>query len=119
MRFFRIDAAGRIVGISDMDEATAQKNLGEGERLLPFDPAVSVRGHFWTGETWAALPPEPDRIDDWVFMRATGYPSVGDQLGAIMKVLAEPAGADARCELDSLLQRIAEIKAAHPKPSAV
>ena len=117
MRWFRIAAAGRIAGLCDMDEESALLNLGKGEFLVPFDPTVSPRDHRWTPEGWAALPAAPERTEDWSFMRGTGYPPVGEQLGAVMKVLADPADPEARRELDSLLDQIAAVKAAHPKPA--
>lgn len=114
-RFFRISSDGAIVGISEMSEAVARINLGPGETLLPWQDGVSPERNRWDGERFVAREPAPTLQDDYAFMRSTGYPSVGDQLGAVMKLLANPSDTEARVEFEQVLAQIEAVKKAHPK----
>lgn len=118
---FRVREDGTIAGLSEMPVELAEANLGEGEVLLPFDPSVTPRLHRWSFEDhlWVPMDPEPGPEDDYRFMRSTGYPSPGEQLGAIVKLLADPDDPAARQEFDALVAAIRAVKDAHPKPETV
>lgn len=119
MKFFRVrEDTGVIAGISEMAYELALANLKEGEELVPYDPEVSPKVHRWSPEGWTVDPIEDPRLTDYSFLRRTGYPSAGDQLGAVMKLLADPSDPAARAEFDAILDTIAAVKAAHPKPGA-
>jgi hypothetical protein len=115
---FRVREDGTIAGLSEMPVELAMANLGEGEVLLPFDPSVTPRLHRWSFEDhrWVPADPEPGPEDDYRFWRSTGYPSAGEQLGAIIKLLADPDDPEARREFDALVETIRTIKKSHPKP---
>lgn len=118
MKLFRVRKdTGVIVGVVEMAPEDAEANLSDAEELVPFDPEVSPQVHRWSPEGWREEPIEDPRLSDYSFMRRTGYPPVGDQLGAVMKLLANPTDPDARAEFEAILDTIAAVKAAHPKPA--
>ena len=102
MKWHRIKD-GVVTGVMTMDRATAEKNLQPGETLEPFDPDRTI--------------PAPPQLDARR-MRATGYPSAGDQLGCLMDLMADILDGKApdRREFDALSAQIRVIKEAHPKP---
>jgi hypothetical protein len=122
--WFRMDAGGNVVGVSESDLATAEMNLSEGQYLLPADPDVNPRTDVWDkgAERWihgaVALP----RLeDDPLYMRRTGYPTLPEQVGVLMKiatyaVAGVPVPQDVRDEFADLNAQIAAVKTAHPKP---
>jgi len=124
VKWFRVMADdGRIVGISEMSEADAIRNLPRGQLLVPHDPAVPLH-HRWQNAGWidAALPAGP--AADFRFMRRSGY-DVGAQVGALMKFVealhARPEIAamipgDVRAEFEDLAKRNSALRAAYPKP---
>jgi hypothetical protein len=128
-KHFRINRdTGRVTGISTMSLQLALANLGPDETLVPFDPSVNPKTAAWnrlfqTWETVESIEPNPE--DDYAFMRSSGYPALGEQVGFLMKLLAvifddpnitqnvpEPLQREGR----ALLDRIDALKAAHPKP---
>ena len=118
MKHFRVRKdTGVIVGIPEMTYEDALANLPADEELVPYDPEVSPKVHRWSPEGWTVAPVADPRLTDYSFMRRTGYPSVGEQLGAVMKLLADPTDPDARSEFDAILADIQAVKAAHPKPA--
>lgn len=124
MKNFRVRRAdGRVVGISEMSPADARRNLGPGEVLVPFDPSVSPDLARWADGEWVAGPAGPGRVDDYRFMRASGY-DIGAQVGALMKVvealIADPEVSarlppDVRAEFAALSARNAVLKNNHPR----
>lgn len=124
MKWFRVRTDdGCIVGICEMSEDDAIRNLPRGQLLVPHDPAVPLH-YRWQNAEWidAGLPAGPEA--DFRFMRRSGY-DVGAQVGALMKVvealLASPeiaaiAPGDVRAEFDDLAKRNAALRAAYPKP---
>lgn len=126
--FFRCDEDGRVVGITDADEAVARRNLtGVGHFLLPFDSAVDPRQQrydrrkkAWVARDDTASPLE----DDPIFMRRTAYSTMqGDQVGVLMKLAGyalagEPVPDAVRAEFDALQKRIGTIKATYRKPDS-
>jgi len=124
VKWFRVMADdGRIVGISEMSEGDAIRNLPRGQLLIPHDPAVPLH-HQWRGGQWVEIAAFEDRAGDYLFMRRSGY-DLGAQVGALMKVvealLSKPDLAAAlpegvMAEFDALAVHNAALKAAHPKP---
>lgn len=123
-KFFRVDGAtGYVTGISQMSEEDATANLGVGEVLLPFDSGVNWKLQKWDFVTtsWVARTPPPDPSEDPLFNRTTAYSEiVGDQIGAMMKVINDllaanpslkatlPSGTAA--EFDGVAAQVDEIK---------
>lgn len=118
--WFRLAADGRIVGRTHQAESQARANLRPGETLVPAEPGVDPRRHRrdLTADCWIEAEqtaPAPDPR----FLRRTGYPDTGDQLGALMKITARllagerPTDAE-RAEFAAIAAEIARIKAAHP-----
>jgi hypothetical protein len=119
--WFRLDPDGNVVGLAEGDRVLAEMNLGAGEYLMPADPAVNPRRDRWAGERWVTRAAAPRPEDDHQIMRRTGFPTLGEQIGVLMKIAAalvsgEPVDAATRAEFDALIAQIAAVKAAHPKP---
>lgn len=124
MKWFRVRTDdGCIVGICEMSEQDAVRNLPRGQLLVPHDPAVPLH-HRWQNAEWidAGLRAGPEA--DFRFMRRSGY-DVGAQVGALMKIveallskpdLAAALPENVRAEFTALAAHNAAIKAAHPKP---
>lgn len=124
MKWFRVMADdGRIVGVCEMSEDDAIRNLPRGQLLVPHDPAVPLH-YRWQNTGWieAGLPDGP--AADFRFMRRSGY-DVGAQVGALMKVveaivsraeIAAALPADVKAEFEAVCAHNAALKAAHPKP---
>jgi hypothetical protein len=124
VKWFRVRSDdGCIVGICEMSEQDAVRNLPRGQLLVPHDPAVPLH-HRWQNAGWidAGLPHGPDA--DFRFMRRSGY-DLGAQVGALMKfveaLLTRPEIAsavpdDVRAEFDNLAAHNAALRAAYPKP---
>lgn len=126
-KWFRVRRAdGAIVGVATMPLALALRNLGPGETLRPWAPGINPRHHRWGGRGvgWVAAERlAPARESDPRWLRSTGYPSAGAQLGALMKLtralldapaLAGAIANDVRVEAEALLAEIDAVKAAHP-----
>lgn len=123
-KWFRVRLSdGFIVGVATMPWALALANLSPGEALAPFDAAINPRRVRWDGSGWAERAPEPRLEDDPRFMRRTGYPAAGEQLGLLMKLtralldlpaLAEAVPNAVRTEAEALLADIEAVKANHP-----
>jgi len=124
VKWFRVRTDdGCIVGICEMSEQDAVRNLPRGQLLVPHDPAVPLH-YRWQNAEWidAGLPAGPEA--DFRFMRRSGY-DVGAQVGALMKIveallskpdLAAAVPENVRAEFIALAAHNAAIKAAHPKP---
>ena len=114
MKWFRMHR-GRVLGILEMPEALARKNLRPGQTLRPFEGGIDPRRQRFVKGGWTH--PEPDPDPGYEFWRRTGYPSISDQVGAMMKLLSEMATGDESSfkEFEALQKRIARTKADHPK----
>jgi hypothetical protein len=89
------------------------KPIVEGDEPLPGRPTVPVF-HVRKADvlrTWAC---EPFSADEKRDLRASTYPSIGDQLDAIWKVL-EAASVPLPPEAAEMLKRIKAVKARFPK----
>lgn len=124
--WFRMNAAGRVDGLAQSSRSDAEMNLAPGQYLLPHDPAVNPKTDIYDKkrQKWQrdkTLLPRPE--DDYRFMRGTGYPSAEEQVGVLMKIMAallsgEPVSAEVKSEFAAIADKIAAIKAAHPKSPA-
>lgn len=123
MKWFRVRTDdGRIVGVCEMSEDDAIRNLPRGQLLVPHDPAVSLQS-VWKDGGWVddgAPPIGPE--SDHRFMRRSGY-DVGAQVGALMKIaealvsdatIAALLPHDVKAEFDALVAHNAAIKTAYP-----
>lgn len=122
--WFRMNAGGRVAGISQSDQKTAEMNLTEGQYLLPFDPSVNPKTDTYdeVEEQWVRGAVALPRLeDDYRFMRGTGYPGLPEQVGVLMKIAVyalsgEPVPQGVRDEFETINGKITEVKADHPKP---
>lgn len=129
-RFFRVrQSDGVIVGRGELRGALADAPAPAGLVLVPWQAGVGHRTHVWDFEAGAFVPADlpqpPNPEDDYRFMRRTGYPADGDQLGALVRLMGvlrdipeiaaalEAAGHAA--EVDGILSDVAAVKAANPK----
>lgn len=124
MKWFRVRTDdGCIVGICEMSEQDAIRNLPRGQLLVPHDPAVPLH-YQWQGGQWSEIAAPENRAGDYLFMRRSGY-DLGAQVGALMKIveallskpdLAAALPEDVKAEFAALAAHNAALKAAHPKP---
>jgi hypothetical protein len=116
MKYFRMRGAN-VVGISFMAETLARHNLKANEYLLPFDPDVDWRNSQYVGGEWVPKLPEEMPV---LKLRASGYPSLSDQVAVLMNMMEAIVDGRPFADYDleefaELRQRIAHIKRQHPK----
>lgn len=90
----------------------AAERMVDGERVKLSDAERTRIAKEWTANEAAEAPERVRRA------RAKAYPPIGDQLDAILKQMAadRAAGKTLEPEAESLVDRVAAVKAAHPKP---
>lgn len=121
--WFRMNAGGRVAGVSQSDRQTAEMNLSEGQYLLPHDPTVNPKTDTYDEieEQWVRGTVALPRLeDDYRFMRRTGYPSLPDQVGVLMKIAVyalagKPVPQSVRDEFEVMQAMIDKVKTDHPK----
>lgn len=123
LKWFQIEkTTGYIVAIESMSEEDAHRNCASENVIMPAVEHINPTTHRWDFgvQTWVDLPLPRRPEDDFRFMRRTGYPDVGEQVGALVKIMAamlsgEPVSLADRSEFDAIVSRIHSVKTDHPK----